>query len=143
MLDLGLEKVKSHIKTIGLFNSKAKHIIATCERLVSEHQGQVPDDRNALQALAGVGRKTANVVLNTAFGHPTLAVDTHIFRVAHRLQLSSGKTPDHVEKDLLKVIPKSFYTMHTTGLFFMGVISVKRENPYAETAPSSLIAIII
>ncbi len=108
MLDLGLEGIKSHIKTIGLFNSKAKHIVATCEQLVSKHQGQVPNDRKALEALPGVGRKTANVVLNTAFGHATLAVDTHIFRVAHRLALSSGKTPDHVEKDLLKVIPKQF-----------------------------------
>lgn len=105
ILALGETGLKSYIKTIGLFNSKAKNIILTCRQLLEQHEGQVPDDRQALEALPGVGRKTANVVLNTAFGHPTMAVDTHIFRVANRTRIATGKTPLEVEKRLLRFIP--------------------------------------
>ena len=108
MLDLGEEQLKIYIKTIGLFNSKAKNIIKTCALLLSEHQGFVPDNRQDLQKLPGVGRKTANVVLNTAFGQPTIAVDTHIFRLANRINLAPGKTPLAVERKLLKTVPKGY-----------------------------------
>lgn len=102
---LGEEQLKHYIKSIGLFNSKAINIIKTCELLIRHHNGQVPRTREALEALPGVGRKTANVVLNTAFGEPTMAVDTHIFRVANRTGLANGKTPLAVEQQLLKNIP--------------------------------------
>jgi endonuclease-3 len=108
LLQLGEEGLKSYIKTIGLFNSKAKNIIKTCQTLLNEHNGVVPEDRAALEALPGVGRKTANVVLNTAFGHHTIAVDTHIFRVSNRTGIARGKTPLEVEKKLLKFIPEEF-----------------------------------
>jgi endonuclease III len=108
ILDLGEDGLKAHIKTIGLFNSKAKNIIAACRMLVDAHGGEVPRERKALEALPGVGRKTANVVLNTAFGEPAMAVDTHIFRVANRTRLAPGKTPLAVELGLLKFIPKAF-----------------------------------
>ena len=100
--------LKKYIKTIGLFNTKAKNIIKTCKMLVKEHNSQVPDNREALEALPGVGRKTANVVLNTAFGHPTMAVDTHIFRVSNRTKIAPGKNVLEVEKKLLKFIPEEF-----------------------------------
>ena len=105
---LGLDGLKEYIKTIGLFNSKAKNVLETCRILVEEHQSQVPESREALEALPGVGRKTANVVLNTAFGWPTIAVDTHIFRVSNRTKLAMGKNVDKVEEKLLKVVPKEF-----------------------------------
>jgi len=108
ILELGEEGLKKYIKTIGLFNNKAKNIIETCRILVEKFDGKVPDNRADLESLPGVGRKTANVVLNTAFGQPTMAVDTHIFRVANRTGLARGKTPLAVEKKLLKVIPKEF-----------------------------------
>ncbi len=108
MLKLGEEGLKEYIKTIGLYNSKAKNIIATCRLLIERYGGKVPSDRKALESLPGVGRKTANVVLNTAFGHPTIAVDTHIFRVANRTGLAPGKTPLEVEKKLEKVVPEEF-----------------------------------
>ncbi|NLS13927.1 endonuclease III [Vibrio sp. SM6] len=108
ILDLGVDGLKQYIKTIGLFNSKAENTIKTCQILLEQHQGQVPEDRAALEALPGVGRKTANVVLNTAFGWPTIAVDTHIFRVSNRTKFAIGKTVDDVEKKLLKVVPKEF-----------------------------------
>jgi endonuclease III len=108
MLDLGLDGLKSHVRTIGLFNSKAENIIRTCEILVREHGGEVPAGRAPLEALPGVGRKTANVVLNTAFGQPTMAVDTHIFRVANRTGIAPGKTVLEVEKRLLRLVPKEF-----------------------------------
>ena len=108
MLDLGEEQLKNHIKTIGLYNSKARHIIQTCAILLEQHQGEVPNQRVALEALPGVGRKTANVILNTAFGQATMAVDTHIFRVANRIGLAKAKTPLLVEKELLKVISPEF-----------------------------------
>jgi endonuclease-3 len=106
ILDLGLDGLKEHIKTIGLYNSKAKNIILTCELLIRDHDGEVPADRDALEALPGVGRKTANVVLNTAFGQPTMAVDTHIFRVANRTRIAPGKTVLEVEKRLLRLVPQ-------------------------------------
>lgn len=108
MLALGERKLKDYIKTIGLFNSKAKNVIATCQILVEQHNGRVPKSREALEALPGVGRKTANVVLNCAFGEPTMAVDTHIFRLSNRIGLAPGKTPLAVEKKLLAVIPDEF-----------------------------------
>ena len=108
MLALGLDGLKAHIKSIGLFNTKAENILKTCRILLDEHGGAVPRDRAALEALPGVGRKTANVVLNTAFGEPTIAVDTHIFRVANRTRLAVGKTVRAVEDRLLKVTPAEF-----------------------------------
>ena len=108
LLKLGEEGLKRYIKTIGLYNSKARNIIKTCTLLVEQHGGRVPEDRAALEALPGVGRKTANVILNTAFGHPTIAVDTHIFRVANRTGLAPGKTVLEVEQKLLKRVPDEF-----------------------------------
>lgn len=106
MLALGLAGLIGHIKTIGLYNSKAKNLIAMAEILIRDHDGIVPEDREALEALPGVGRKTANVVLNEAFGHPTIAVDTHIFRLGNRTGMAPGKTPLEVEKNLLKRVPE-------------------------------------
>lgn len=108
ILDLGLDGLKDYIKTIGLYNTKAANVIKTCHILVEQHQGQVPENRESLEALAGVGRKTANVVLNTAFGWPTIAVDTHIFRIANRLGLAQSNTVEGVEKQLLACIPDEF-----------------------------------
>lgn len=108
ILDLGVDGLKEYIKTIGLFNSKAENIIKTCRDLIEKHNGEVPEDRDALEALAGVGRKTANVVMNTAFGHPTIAVDTHIFRVSNRTNFAPGKNVVQVEEKLLKVVPDEF-----------------------------------
>jgi len=106
--DLGLEGLKEYIKTIGLFNTKAANTIRTCKMLIDLHGGEIPEDRSALEALPGVGRKTANVVLNTAFGWPTIAVDTHIYRVSNRTKLAMGDTVEKVEQKLLKVIPAEF-----------------------------------
>ncbi len=108
MVELGEAKLRELIKTIGLFNAKAKNVIALSEKLIAEHAGQVPRDRAALEALAGVGRKSANVVLNVAFGEPTIAVDTHVFRVSNRTGLAPGKTPLEVEKRLLEVVPEKW-----------------------------------
>ncbi|WP_025153138.1 endonuclease III [Morganella morganii] len=108
ILDLGVDGVKSYIKTIGLFNTKAENVIKTCRMLAELHNGEVPEDRAALEALPGVGRKTANVVLNTAFGWPTIAVDTHIFRVCNRTKFAPGKNVDEVEQKLLRVVPAEF-----------------------------------
>src|SRR5690625_521414 len=108
ILELGEEGLRECIKTIGLYRNKAKHVIRTCEILLAEHDGQVPNTRQALEALPGVGRKTANVVLNTAFGLPTIAVDTHIFRVSNRTGLAPGKNVNQVEKKLLEVIPEPY-----------------------------------
>jgi endonuclease-3 len=108
MLALGEAGLRKHIKTIGLFNAKARHVMEAAQRLVELHEGEVPRDRASLEALPGVGRKTANVVLNVAFGEPTLAVDTHIFRVANRLGLAVGRTPRAVEDGLLAVIPARY-----------------------------------
>ncbi len=106
--DLGVEGLKEYIKTIGLFNNKAINVVKACEILVEKYNGEVPEDREALEALPGVGRKTANVVLNTAFGWPTIAVDTHIFRVSNRTKFAMGKNVDQVEQKLLKVVPAEF-----------------------------------
>lgn len=108
ILALGENGLKEYIKTIGLYNSKAANIIKLCQALLEKHQGQVPQTREHLEALAGVGRKTANVLLNTAFGHPTIAVDTHIFRVANRTGLATGKNVLEVEKKLDKTVPKLY-----------------------------------
>ncbi len=108
MLALGEEGIKRHIRHIGLYNSKAANLVKTCRLLLECHGGEVPRDRKALEALPGVGRKTANVILNTAFGEPTIAVDTHIFRVANRLGLAPGKTPLAVEKGLLETVPEEY-----------------------------------
>ncbi len=108
ILELGENGLKQYVKSIGLYNSKAKNIIKTCRILLERHAGEVPRDRAALQALPGVGRKTANVILNTAFGEPTIAVDTHIFRVANRTRLAPGKTPLSVEQRLVKVTPEEY-----------------------------------
>ncbi|HIF9274805.1 TPA: endonuclease III [Photobacterium damselae] len=108
IFDLGVDGLKTYIKTIGLFNTKAENVIKTCRILLDKHNGEVPEDRQALEALPGVGRKTANVVLNTAFGWPTIAVDTHIFRVCNRTKFAEGKNVDQVEQKLLKVVPAEF-----------------------------------
>lgn len=108
ILALGKEGLKEYIKTIGLYNTKGANILKTCQILIDKHNSKVPDDRKALEALPGVGRKTANVVLNTAFGHATMAVDTHIFRVSNRTGIAPGKTPLDVEKQLLRVVPDAF-----------------------------------
>ncbi len=108
MLELGVDGVKEYIKTIGLFNTKAENVIKTCRILIEQHNSEVPQTREALEQLPGVGRKTANVVLNTAFGQPAMAVDTHIFRVANRTRIAPGKTVLEVEKKLLRFVPKPF-----------------------------------
>jgi endonuclease III len=120
ILDLGLEGLESYIKTIGLFHSKARHLMETCRILVERHGGKVPDTREALEALPGVGRKTANVVLNVAFGQPTMAVDTHIFRVSNRTGLAPGKTPLAVEKQLLKRVPPAYAVNSHHWLILLG-----------------------
>jgi endonuclease III len=108
ILALGEEGLRDHIRTIGLFNTKARNIVGTCRILIEQHRGKVPRDRAALEALPGVGRKTANVILNTAFGEPTIAVDTHIFRVANRTGLAPGKNVAEVERRLLEVVPEEY-----------------------------------
>jgi len=129
ILNLGLDALKQHIRTIGLYNAKAENIIKTCRILVEQHGGDVPRDRAALEALPGVGRKTANVVLNTAFGEPTIAVDTHIFRVANRTGLAPGKTPLAVEKKLLKVVPKAYLKDAHHWLILHGRYTCKARKP--------------
>lgn len=108
ILALGIDGLESYIKTIGLYHAKAKNVLATCQMLITHHQSQVPNTRKALEALPGVGRKTANVILNTAFGQPTIAVDTHLFRLGNRIKLATGKTVLEVEMKYLKTIPKEF-----------------------------------
>jgi endonuclease-3 len=115
MVALGEAALQERIKTIGLYRNKARNVIALSEKLLAEYGGRVPREREALEALPGVGRKTANVVLNTAFGEPTLAVDTHVFRVAHRLGLAAGKTPHEVEEGLVRVIPQQYMRHAHTG----------------------------
>ncbi len=129
MLDLGEDGLKAYVRTIGLFNSKAKNIIKTCAALLQKHAGEVPANREALEALPGVGRKTANVVLNTAFGQPTMAVDTHIFRVANRTGLAIGKTPLIIERKLLKSIPPQFLLDAHHWLILHGRYVCKARNP--------------
>jgi endonuclease III len=129
MLALGEEGLTEYIKTIGLFRTKAKNVIATCRMLIELHDGQVPADRTALEALPGVGRKTANVVLNTAFGHPTIAVDTHIFRLGNRTGLAPGKTVEDVEKKLLRVTPDEFRKDAHHWLILHGRYVCKARKP--------------
>ncbi|HEY5775317.1 MAG TPA: endonuclease III [Xanthomonadales bacterium] len=129
ILDLGEDGLKAYIKTIGLFNSKAKNIIATCRELLEKHDGKVPSNRAELESLPGVGRKTANVILNTAFGQPTMAVDTHIFRVANRTGLALGKTPLIIERKLLKSVPEQYMLKAHHWLILHGRYTCKARNP--------------
>jgi len=126
---LGTDGLKHYIRTIGLFNTKAENIIKTCNILIDQHGGEVPRDRKSLEALPGVGRKTANVVLNTAFGEPTIAVDTHIFRVANRTGLAPGKTPLQVEHKLLRVVPAEYLKEAHHWLILHGRYTCKARNP--------------
>lgn len=135
MVGLGEDGLKQHIKTIGLFNAKAKNVIALSEALIADHGGQVPPDRDALEALPGVGRKTANVVLNTAFGHETFAVDTHIFRVGNRTGLARGKTPLAVEKALDKATPQPFRLHAHHWLILHGRYICKARTPECWRCP--------
>jgi endonuclease-3 len=129
ILALGLAGLKSYIRTIGLFNSKAENIIKTCRILMEQHGGEVPRTREELEALPGVGRKTANVVLNTAFGEPTIAVDTHIFRVSNRTGIAKGKTPIEVEKRLLRLTPDEFKLDAHHWLILHGRYVCKARKP--------------
>lgn len=129
MVGLGLEAVRAHIKTIGLFNTKAQNVMKLSQILIDQHDGQVPQDREALEALPGVGRKTANVVLNEAFGEPTIAVDTHIFRVGNRTGLAPGKTPDAVEKELLRRVPQAYKKGAHHWLILHGRYVCKARKP--------------
>jgi len=129
ILSLGESKLKSYIKTIGLFNTKARNILQTCQMLIDKHAGNVPDERAALEALPGVGRKTANVILNTAFGQPTIAVDTHIFRVSNRTRIAPGKTPLEVEKKLLKFTPDEYKQGAHHWLILHGRYVCKARKP--------------
>ena len=133
ILDLGEEGFKRHIASIGLFNAKAKNVIATCRILVHQHGGEVPREREALEALPGVGRKTANVILNTAFGEPTIAVDTHIFRVANRTGLAKGKNVREVEDKLLRVVPAEFRQDAHHWLILHGRYVCKARKPDCPT----------
>lgn len=129
ILDLGIDQLKQYIGTINFYNAKAANVMKTCQMLVDLHAGEVPDNRKDLEALAGVGRKTANVVLNTAFGQPTMAVDTHIFRVSNRTGLAPAKTVDGVEQKLLKVIPKIYLTDAHHWILLHGRYTCKARSP--------------
>ncbi|MEQ1802197.1 MAG: endonuclease III [Gammaproteobacteria bacterium] len=135
ILALGEPGLKQHIRTIGLFNTKAKNIVLTCQALLDRHGGEVPRDRAALEALPGVGRKTANVVLNTAFGEPTIAVDTHIFRVANRTGLAPGKTPRAVEDGLVASTPARFRQDAHHWLILLGRYVCKARRPDCPRCP--------
>jgi len=135
MLALGYAGLQQYIRTIGLHNAKARNIIATCQLLLERHGGEVPRDRAALEELPGVGRKTANVVLNTAFGEPTIAVDTHVFRVAHRTGLASGATPRAVEDQLLRLIPREFLKNAHHWLILLGRYTCKARAPECPRCP--------
>ena len=135
MLDLGEEKLISYIRTIGLFNNKAKNIISLSRDLVEKHHGEVPEEREKLEGLAGVGRKTANVVLNVWFKKPTLAVDTHVMRISHRLDFSQGKTPLAVEADLLKVLPDEYIINANHWLVLFGRYICKAQSPACHKCP--------
>ncbi len=127
--NLGVDKLKGYIKTIGLFNTKAENVIKTCQMLVDLHGGRIPEDREALESLPGVGRKTANVILNTAFGHSTIAVDTHIFRVSNRTGIASGKNVVVVEQGLLKAIPKKYQRHAHHWLILLGRYTCIARKP--------------
>ena len=130
--ELGERRLKGYIKTIGLYNSKARNIIRTCRILLEKHDGEVPRNREELEALPGVGRKTANVMLNTAFGEPTIAVDTHIFRISNRIRLAPGKTPLEVEKKLLRFTPDEFKKDAHHWLILHGRYICKARTPECE-----------
>ncbi len=135
ILELGESKLKKHISTLGLYNSKARHLLSTCRILVDQYKGEVPDNRKALESLPGVGRKTANVLLNILFNEPTIAVDTHIFRVGNRTGLAPGKTPLEVEKQLLKVIPLQFKMHAHHWLILHGRYTCKARKPLCHRCP--------
>ena len=137
ILALGVEGLQNHIKTIGLFRSKAKHLMQTCQMLIAKHNGVVPRDRAALEALPGVGRKTANVVLNSAFGEATMAVDTHIFRLGNRTGLAPGKTPLEVELKLLKRIPAEYLVDAHHWLILHGRYVCTARNPQCQACQVS------
>ena len=133
MLDLGLEGVMKYTRTIGLYQTKSRHIIQTCRLLLDKHGGQVPQTREELEALPGVGRKTANVVLNTAFGVPVMAVDTHIFRVANRTKIAPGKNVREVEDKLMRVVPKEFLLNAHHWLVLHGRYTCKAQKPLCQS----------
>lgn len=135
MLELGEENLKKYIRTIGLFNNKAKNIIALSQELIARYGGEVPHSREKLVELAGVGRKTANVVLNVWFDEPALAVDTHVMRLAHRLELSDGKTPEAVEQDLIKVLPEEYIKKANHWLVLFGRYVCKAQRPDCGNCP--------
>lgn len=135
MVSLGLPGLKRHIRTIGLYNAKARNILATCKLLLAQHGGAVPREREALEQLPGVGRKTANVVLNTAFGEPTIAVDTHVFRVANRTGLAPGANPRAVEDGLMRVIPTEFLQHAHHWLILLGRYICKARAPQCPQCP--------
>jgi endonuclease-3 len=135
ILALGVEGLAEYVKSIGLYQGKAKHIVATCRRLLEEHDGRVPADREALEALPGVGRKTANVILNTAFGQPTIAVDTHVFRVANRTGIAPGKTVREVEQALLERVPREFLHDAHHWLILHGRYVCKAAKPDCPACP--------
>lgn len=133
MLDLGIDGLKSYISKIGLYHSKAKHVMETCRILVDQYNGEVQNDREILESLPGVGRKTANVILNTIFGEPTIAVDTHVFRVANRTRLAPGKTPLDVEQKLLKFVPQAFKRDAHHWLILHGRYVCQAKRPLCPT----------
>lgn len=135
MLDLGEEGLKNYINTIGLYNAKARNIMGLCQRLIEDFSADVPDNRDDLESLPGVGRKTANVVLNAAFHEPVIAVDTHIFRVSNRTGLASGKTPTEVEKELMKRIPSKWLMKAHHWLVLHGRYICKARKPLCPTCP--------
>jgi endonuclease III len=135
VLALGVDGLTPYIRTIGLYNSKARNVIETCRALIERHAGEVPKDRAALEALPGVGRKTANVVLNTAFGEPTIAVDTHVFRVANRTRIAPGKTVRQVEDKLIKVVPEEFKGAAHHWLILHGRYVCTARRPHCGACP--------
>lgn len=135
MLNIGIDELKKHIKTIGLYNNKAKNIIALSQDLVNNHKGEVPSSREELEKLAGVGRKTANVILNVWFNQATLAVDTHVMRISHRLNFSKGKTPLEIEKDLIKILPEEYIKNANHWLVLFGRYICKAQKPDCINCP--------
>ena len=137
MLDLGIDKLKQHIKTIGLYNNKAKNIIAMSEILVNQYNGEVPNNQNALENLPGVGRKTANVLRNVWWNEPTVAVDTHVLRLAKRLELSDGTTPLSVEEDFNRILPNEYKLHLNHWLVLFGRYICKAQKPDCQNCPIS------
>ncbi len=135
MINLGVDNLKQYIKTIGLYNNKAKNIIALSEDLIKYHNGEVPEHREDLEKLAGVGRKTANVILNVWFNQPTIAVDTHVMRISHRLDLSNGKTPLNIEKDLNNILPNKYKKNVNHWLVLFGRYICKAQKPDCSNCP--------